>query len=147
MAITRFTPVRLSPWRERADLSNPFGWLFNETAGHGSWIPAVNVEESADELVFRIEVPGVARDAVSVEVKDDVLTIRGEKKEEREEKDEGLEYHVWERRFGSFQRTFKLPSTVSAEDVGADYRDGVLSIRVPKRPEAKARQIEIAAAE
>ena len=147
MAITRFTPIRLSPWRELGDFSTSFGRLFNEAAERGSWTPAVSVEESADELLFSIEVPGVARDAISVEVKNDVLTVRGEKKEEREEKDEGLKYHVWERHFGSFQRTFKLPSTVSVDDVGADYQDGVLSIRVPKLPEAKARQIEVTAAE
>lgn len=143
MAITRYQPLRLSPWRELGDLSNRLGWFFGEGPGETAWVPAVNVEEGADDLLFRVEVPGVSRDAITVEVKDGLLTVRGEKTEEREEGSEERRYHVWERRFGSFQRTFRLPRTVNAENVEADYRDGVLSIRVPKLPEAKARQIEI----
>ncbi len=147
MALTRFTPIRVSPWREVGDLSHSIGRLFGETALAGAWTPAVSVEESADELLFTIEVPGVAREAISVEVKNDVLTIRGEKAEEREGESDDLTHHVLERRFGSFQRTFKLPRTVSVDDVHADYKDGLLSIRVPKLPEAKSRPIEISTAD
>ncbi len=147
MALTRFTPIRVSPWREVGDLSHSLGRLFGEAALGGAWTPAVSVEESTDELVFSVEVPGVAREAISVEVKNDVLTIRGEKTEEREETPEDLRHHVVERRFGSFQRTFKLPRTVSVDDVHADYKDGLLSIRVPKLPEAKSRPIEISPAD
>lgn len=147
MALTRFTPIRLSPWREVGDLSHSIGRLFGETALAGSWTPAVSVEETADELLFSIEVPGVSREAISVEVRNDVLTIRGEKTEEREEKSEDLTHHVLERRFGSFQRTFKLPRTVSVDDVHADYKDGLLNIRIPKLPEAKSRSIEISTAD
>ncbi len=143
MALTRFTPIRMSPWREVGDLSHSIGRLFGETALGGAWTPAVSVAESADELLFTIEVPGITSEAISVEVKNDVLTIRGEKTEERAEEPDDVRHHVLERRFGSFQRTFKLPRTVSVDDVNADYKDGLLSIRVPKLPEAKSRPIEI----
>lgn len=147
MALTRFTPIRVSPWREVGDLSHTIGRLFGETTLGGAWTPAVSVEESADELLFTIEVPGIASEAISVEVKNDVLTIRGEKTEGREEESDDVEHHVLERRFGSFQRTFKLPRTVSVDDVHAEYKDGLLSIRVPKLPEAKSRPIEISTAD
>ena len=147
MALTRFTPVRVSPWREVGDLSHSIGRLFGETVVGGVWTPPVSVEENADQLIFTIEVPGVGKDAISVEVKDEVLTIRGAKREEREEGSEDAKYHVWERHSGSFQRTFKLPRTVSVEDLRADYEDGLLIVRVPKLAEAKARQIEISTAD
>jgi len=143
MALTRFTPVRVSPWRDVGDLSHSIGRLFGETVVGGVWTPPVSVEENADQLVFTIEVPGVAKDAISVEVKNETLTISGAKKEEREEGSEGSKYHVWERHSGSFQRTFKLPRTVNVDDVHADYRDGLLIVRVQKLAEAKPRQIEI----
>ncbi|GMR12328.1 MAG: Hsp20/alpha crystallin family protein [Gemmatimonadota bacterium] len=147
MATTRLAPIRLSPWHDVGDLSHSIDRLFGEPALGGAWAPAVSVEESADELVFTVEVPGVAKEALSVDVTNDVLTIRGEKTEEREEKSDDYKHHVVERRFGSFQRTFRLPRTVSVDDVHADYKDGLLSVRAPKLPEAKSRPIEIAAAD
>ena len=149
MAITRFT--YRSPWHELDQLTNRLSQLFADdmpaSANGGSWMPAVNIEESGDELVLSAEVPGMTRDDIDVEVENNILTIRGEKSEERREGDEGKRYHLWERRYGSFQRSFTLPRTVRAEDIAAEYRDGVLTVRMPKAPEAKSRKIQIGAGE
>jgi HSP20 family protein len=112
-------------------------------AGSGSWMPAINVEESGDELVVTAEVPGMNPNEIDVEIENNILTIRGEKSEEHREGDDKKRYHVWERRYGSFERSFTLPRSVSTEAVEADYRDGVLRIRLPKAAEAKSRKIQI----
>ncbi len=145
MAITRFT--YRNPWRELDHLTSRLGQLFNEDmptpANGGNWLPAVNVEESGDELVLTAEVPGMNRDDIELELENNVLSIRGEKSEERKEGEEGKRYHLWERRHGSFQRSFTLPRSVRPEDIAAEYRDGILTVRMPKAAEAKTRKIEI----
>jgi len=80
---------------------------------------------------------------MSTSVENNILTIRGEKREAREEGDEGHRYHVWERRYGSFQRAFTLPSSIQADAIRAEFDRGVLTVRMPKAPEAKGRTIEI----
>jgi HSP20 family protein len=148
MAITRFT--YRAPWSELDQLTSRLGHFFNDEmagAGNGSWVPAVNVEENQDELLLTAEIPGMSREQIQIEVENHVLTIRGEKAIERSEDGEGTKYHVWERRHGSFARSFTLPRTVRSEDIAADYRDGVLTIRMPKAPEAKSRKIEIGVGE
>ena len=149
MAITRYT--YRTPWQELDQLTRGLGQLFgNEmpaSANGGTWMPAVNVEESGDELVLTAEVPGMTREDIEIEVENNILTIRGERSEERREGDEEKRYHVWERRHGSFQRSFTLPRTVRADDIQADYKDGILTIRMPKAPEAKSRKVQISAGE
>lgn len=108
------------------------------------WAPVVELTESEDELVLTAELPGMTREDVEVELVEDVLTIRGEKKEEREEKKP--QYHLWERSYGKFQRSFTLPRPVDAAKITAQVKNGVLTIRVPKTAESKARRIEIAGA-
>lgn len=152
MAITRYTGRTISPWRELEDLSTRLGRFFDEESwprgsNGGNWLPAVNVEESGEELLLTAEMPGMSRDDIELELENGVLTIRGEKREEREEGSEERRYHVWERRYGTFQRSFTLPRTVRAEDINADFRDGVLHVRMPKSEEAKGRRIQIGSGE
>ena len=144
MAITRYS--YRSPWQELDQLTSRLGQVFGTEwptpANGGSWFPAVNVEESGDELMLTAEVPGMTQDEIDIELENNILTIRGEKSDERTEGDD-KRYHVWERRSGSFQRSFTLPRTVRSEDIRAEYENGILTIRMPKAPEAKSRKIQI----
>lgn len=146
MAITRWT--YRNPWRELDTLSNRLGQMFDEggfptPSNGGNWMPAVNVEETADHLVLTAELPGMKREDVELEVENNILTIRGEKSEERQEGDENKRYHVWERSYGAFQRSFTLPRTVKADEIAAEFKDGILYVRMPKSSEAKSRRITI----
>ena len=144
MAITRFN--YRNPWQELDQLTRGLSHLFDDmpaSANGGTWVPAVNVEERTDELVLTAEVPGMSSKDIAIELENNILTIRGEKSEERQEGDEEKRYHVWERRHGSFQRSFTLPRTVRGDQISADYQDGILTIRMPKAPEAKSRKIQI----
>ena len=148
MAITRFTrrsPV-LSPWLELEDMSARLNRLFGEPgSGEASqrvlWSPAVNVAETKEELRLTAELPGMSIDDIEIEVENNVLSLRGVKKEEEEHEDR--RYHVWERSYGSFERSFTLPRTVKADEISAHFRDGILHVDMPKAPEAKGRRIAI----
>jgi HSP20 family protein len=147
MAITRYRDRNwLSPWTELDEMATRFNRAFGTSAfGEGdgaSWLPAVNVEETPGELILTAELPGLRKEDVEIEIENNVLTIRGRKEETREEKSE-RRYHVWERRTGSFQRSFSLPRSVAGDQVAASFENGVLSVRMPKAPEAKGRKIEI----
>ena len=145
MAITRYS--YRSPWQEldnlTSRLSQVFGSDMPSPANGGSWLPAVNVEETGDGLVLTAEVPGMTADDIDIELENNILTIRGEKSYEHAEGEDDKRYHVWERRYGSFQRSFTLPRTVRPEEIKAEYKDGILTIRMPKAPEAKSRKIQI----
>lgn len=145
MAITRYS--YRNPWQELDQLTSRLGQVFGggepASANGGSWMPAVNVEESGDQLVLTAEVPGMTRDDIEIEPENNILTIRCEKALEAEHGDDERRYHVWERRYGSFQRSFTLPRTVRADDINAEHRDGILTVRMPKAPEAKSRRIAI----
>src|SRR5688500_17865229 len=147
MAITRYS--YRSPWHEldqlTSRLSQAFGNEMPTPAKGGSWLPAVNVEETGDELVLTAEVPGMTAEDIDIELENNILTIRGEKSFERTEGEDDKRYHVWERRYGSFQRSFTLPRTVRGDDIEADYHNGILTIRMPKSPEAKSRRIQVGA--
>jgi len=150
MAIVRHPTRTLtySPWRELDEVTNRMARLFDGAGvrsynGSTLWAPQVNVAETADELVFTAELPGMTQDQVSIELEQNVLTISGEKTEERTEGDEERKYHLWERTCGSFRRAFTLPRPVNADDAAARFENGVLEIRLPKAPEAKSRRIEI----
>ena len=106
-----------------------------------SWEPAVDIYEADDSIVVKAEVPGVERDQVGVEVKDGILTLRGERKFEREVKEEN--YHRIERSYGSFQRSFTLPSSVDPEKVRATLRNGVLEVTLQKKELARPKQVKI----
>jgi HSP20 family protein len=145
MAITRYS--YRSPWQELDSLTSRLSQVFgNERpapTNGGSWLPAVNVEETREELVLTAEVPGMTPDDIDIELENNILTVSGEKSFERTEGDDEKRYHVWERRYGSFQRSFTLPRTVRPEDIKAEHKDGILTIRMPKSPEAKGRKIQI----
>jgi HSP20 family protein len=150
MAITKYTlrNPNLSTWRDLEEVSNRLTRFFGEgpfatDTRAGAWTPAVGVTETKDELVLTAELPGMSEDDITIELENNVLTISGEKNEERTEGDEERRYHVWERSYGSFQRSFTLPRTVKADAISAHFDQGVLTVTLPKAPEAKGRKIEI----
>lgn len=125
------------------DVSDRLNSLFSaptqgEAATRSVWTPAVNVEETQEELLLSAEIPGMGIEDVEIELENNVLSLRGQKKEEREEK-EDRKYHLWERCYGSFERSFTLPRTVKTDEISAHFKDGILHIQMPKAPEAKSR--------
>lgn len=150
MAVTRYSFRNPSTWRELEEVSNRLARVFDDPAAaltgsrdNGAWMPAVNVTETKDELMLTAELPGMNEENVSVDLENNVLTISGEKSETRTEGDEDFRYHVWERRFGSFQRSFTLPRSVKGDEIRATFDNGILTIHMPKVPEAKGRKITI----
>lgn len=105
------------------------------------WGPRIDLAESENEITVKAELPGVEAGEVNVEVVGSMLTIRGEKKQEKEEKRGG--YHYVERQYGSFNRSIQLPTTVDQDQVAATFKNGVLTITMPKRPDAKAKRITV----
>ncbi len=110
-----------------------------------AWMPPVDVRETEDAILVDVELPGMTVEEVDVRVENGVLTVSGEKKSEIEEGKEGTNYHLVERRYGRFERSFTLPRTVDAEKVDAQFNNGVLSITLPKAETAKPRRIQIRA--
>jgi HSP20 family protein len=115
------------------------------SGGNGTqrWVPAMDLTETAGEYVLRADLPGMRRDQVEIEVKDDVLTISGERRSEHENQGEG--FHRIERSFGRFSRSLDLPKGVEAGAVKADFADGVLEVRIPKPEQALPTKVEIGA--
>ena len=116
----------------------PFGAFINT-----DWVPPVNVAETADSILVTAELPGVSPEDVDIQVEEHVLTIRGEKQEEREEREAERHMHISERIMGSFSRAFTLPRKADVEGITADFGDGLLKVSVPKAPETRARRIEV----
>ena len=112
--------------------------LFRESLG---FVPAVEVSESDGSILVTAELPGLKREDVEIELENNVLTLRGEKKEERE--DSAKDMYVYERSYGSFQRCFTLPTAVKEEEVKAEFTDGVLKITLPKTEQVKGKKISI----
>ena len=106
-----------------------------------TWSPAVDILEQKDQYTVKVELPGVSKDDVKITMEDNVLTIRGEKKEEKETK-EGSHHRI-ERSYGAFQRSFALPTTVKTDKIEASFKDGVLNVELPKSEEAKPKQIDV----
>src|SRR5947209_9221990 len=148
MAITRF-----DPFRELYGLQNQLNRLFQDNYGAqpsgqndeflatSSFVPPVDVYEDEHSVFIRAEVPGIDPNDLDVRVENNLLTLRGERKWNKEEKEEN--FHRVERRYGSFARSFTLPNTVNTEDVNASYNNGVLEIKLAKRAEAKPKQIKV----
>jgi HSP20 family protein len=139
--------VRYPAWRELDEVTNRLARMFDDASvqrvNGRAFSPAVSVSETADALVITAELPGLTEKDVTIEIENDVLSISGEKTEERTEGDEERSYHVWERSYGSFRRSFALPRTVAGGEATARFDNGVLEVRLPKKPEAKGRKIEI----
>jgi HSP20 family protein len=123
--------------------------LFQETSGSGetsltntgAFIPSVDVYEDEQGLRLKLEVPGIDEKDLDVRIENNVLTVRGERKFEKEEKEEN--FHRIERRYGSFARSFTLPNTIDSEKVAAEYKNGVLTLQLGKKAEAKPKQIKV----
>lgn len=134
-----------NPFAEIERIRREFDRLFEELMpreeGERLFAPAVDVYETDQELVVKAELPGVKKENVEVSIRDNALHIRGEKKEEKEEKTET--YHRVERVYGKFERVIPLPVDVKVEAAKAEFKDGLLEIRIPKAEESKERKIEI----
>jgi HSP20 family protein len=148
MALVRWS----DPFREFAQLQDRINRAFSDAYGRtgadeglmssGAWVPPVDIYQNGDnEVVLKAELPEMSRDAIDVTVENGTLTIKGEKKFASDVKEES--FHRIERRYGTFTRSFTLPQTIDAGRVSADYRDGVLTVRLPMREEAKPRQIKV----
>jgi HSP20 family protein len=132
--------------------ANPFDQIFNDvfgpTGGRGNGstslmrAPETDVVETEREIRVVTEMPGLRRENIEIDVENNVLTIRGEKREERTEGEQGR-WHLAERRYGTFSRSFVLPRDVDAENIQASFQDGVLTVSVPKSEKARRRRIEI----
>lgn len=146
------TMVRFEPFRELAQMQERINRIFGDTYARrydddvmqrGEWVPAVDIFENGNqEIVLRAELPGVAKEAIDLRVENNTLTLKGERTREASVKDE--QYHRIERSYGTFSRSFSLPSRIDTEKVRADFSDGILSITLPVKDEAKPRQISVA---
>lgn len=147
------TPMFAGVAREMDEMQNRMRRLFDEgfpmnlTPGEPvGWLPVVEIVENANELVLTAELPGMNHENVEVLFEDDVLILRGEKKEEVREEADDRRYHLWERTYGSFRRAFTLPRTIDPTKIVAEFKDGVLTVKMPKTPQAKAKGHKIAIA-
>lgn len=145
--------VKWDPFRDLVSIQERMNRLFDETFGktfrgegeelaRGIWSPAVDIYETDEHIVMKAELPGIDKKDVSIEVKDNMLVLKGERRFEKEIKEEN--YHRMERAYGSFQRSFTLPNIVEKDKVSAKYKDGILEITLPKIKEAKPKQIKVA---
>lgn len=148
--ITRGTNV-WDPIPELNELQNRFNTLFGRTAlrpgngeealGLADWAPAVDISEDDKEFVIKAELPGLKREEVKVTIEEGVLSITGERKSEKEEKNK--KFHRVERSYGSFLRSFTLPDGADATKVNAEFSDGMLNVRLAKTPKAQPKTIEV----
>ena len=146
------TLVRWDPFREFTQMQDRLNRVFTDAYGRsgsdegfltsGAWVPPVDIYQNGDtELVLKAELPDMVREDIDVTVDNGTLTIKGEKKFAGEPKEE--QFHRIERRYGAFSRSFTLPQTVDATKVSAEYKNGVLTVRLPVREEAKPRSIKV----
>ena len=142
--------TRWEPFREVATLQDRMNRLFRETYNQSNqdesltstnFAPAVDVYEDEHNVTLKVEVPGIDEKDIDIRLENNLLTVHGERKIEKEEKEEN--YRRVERHYGSFTRTFTLPPTVDAERVSANYDKGVLKVTLPKKAEAKPKQIKV----
>jgi HSP20 family protein len=145
MAITRWRP-----FRDLLSIQDEMNRLFDDFFGHPftrhewteeAWSPCVDMSETKDNIIINAEIPGMNKEDVKVSVQDNVLTLSGERKQEKEEKN--ANYHRIERSYGSFSRSFTLPTPVQSDKVKAIYKNGMLRITLPKTEEVKPKEIPI----
>ncbi len=138
------------PFREVSRLRREMDRLWEDFFGPGrralqplaeAWMPAIDVSESGDKVTIKAEVPGMESKDIEISMVGDILTIKGEKKAEIEEK--GESYHIVERSYGSFIRSIRMPAPVDPDKIEANYKNGVLTVTCPKREEVKPKAIEI----
>ncbi len=148
MSMTRWEPFRgLNTLQEQVNrlFEDSFARSRSTQAELASWAPAVDIYETENEVVVKADLPDVQEKDIDVRVENSTLTIRGERKFNNEVHEEN--YLRVERAYGTFTRSFSLPNTVNAEAIHAEYRNGVLSVRMPKREETKPKQIKISVSE
>ena len=141
--------TRWDPFREFSTLQDRMNRLFHDSLGDGreealtttAFAPAVDIYEDEHNVTLKIEVPGIDENDIDVRIENNTLTVHGERKFEKDEKEEN--YRRVERQYGSFTRTFTLPSTVETENISANYDKGVLKIKLAKKAEAKPKQIKV----
>lgn len=141
----------LMPWTGMANMKSEMDRLFdrfselrwNELPALGDWAPSMDVSETKESLVCRVEVPGMEQKDIQISLQENLLTIKGEKKQEKEEKDE--HYHRIERSYGAFTRSLRLPVAVDPGKVTATVKSGVLTVTLPKTPAAKGTTIPVKA--
>ena len=141
MTLTRWTP-----WQELESVNRQLSRLLDDSnstmdTGGGHWAPSVDIRETDDALLVQAELPGIDKKDVKLEVREGVMTLSGERRYEKDVEEENV--HRIERSYGSFTRSFSLPANIDSEHVQADMKDGVLSVRLPKRESAKPKAIEI----
>ena len=145
-------PFELTPWRpfrELTTLRDEMDKMWNRFLGEwpsmepykGEWMPSLDVSETKDNIVVKAEVPGMNGKDIDISFANGVLTIKGERKQEKEEKDEN--YHRVERIYGAFSRSTRLPKDVQSDKIKASCKDGVLKITLPKSEEAKKKEVKI----
>jgi HSP20 family protein len=147
---TTVNVIRFNPFAEVSGLRDQINRLFDDVAqprgegaqpaGNRMWAPLVDVSENENEMIVRLDLPGVDRDSVDVQLTGDTLVIRGERRFERRE---GEGYIHLERPFGTFQRSFNLAVPVQSDKVSASYKDGVLTVSLPKQEVVKPRKIQV----
>ncbi len=143
--------VRWDPFQDLAALQDRMNRIFEQTLSRfrgdregliaGAWAPAVDIYETPDSVVLKAELPGLSTNDIDIQVRDNVLTLKGERRLEKEVKEEN--YLRVERAYGSFQRAFTLPAAIQADKIRAVFKDGVLEVNIPKAEEAKPKQIKI----
>lgn len=141
--------IRWDPYRELGSFADRFNRAFGSLSGRereeetlGAWMPPVDITEDKDRILLTAELPGFKEDQVDIQMEGNVLTIRGERKFEEEK--EGRNFHRVERSYGHFVRSFTLPNNVDRENIRAKFNNGLLEIEMPKREDARPRQIKIA---
>ncbi len=146
--------TRWDPFRDLANLQNRMNRLFEESVavpgrseelGFGSFLPPVDVYEDEHAISLKMDVPGIDQKDIDIRVENNILTVHGERKLEKEEKKEN--FQRVERQYGSFTRSFTLPNSVDTDNVSAEYSNGLLKIRLAKRAEAKPKQIKVSIGE
>jgi HSP20 family protein len=149
MTLTRFVPFR-SPLADMSVLQNRLNSVFSdfnwpegekESLAMGSFVPPVDVYEDANHVMLKLEVPGIKQDDLDVRVENQTLTVKGERKFEKNEKEEN--FQRIERRYGSFTRSFTLPETIDTASVKANYEHGLLTISLAKKEAAKPKQVKV----
>ena len=145
MALVRWkNRGELSPFSALRDLEDQFGRLLDEFVDGGAarpWSPAIDLTETDDSYTLEADLPGLNKDDIELVVVDNLVTIKGERKQEREARREG--YHRFERQYGSFTRSFEIPGGFKGDGVSASFENGVLRVTLPKREEMKPKQIEV----
>ncbi len=147
MAIIRWRPMRdfMTVQDEMNRMFDRFlsreGWEDDESLSKANWYPSVDVSENKDEFVITAELPGMKKDDVQITFANNVLKIEGERNKEEEKQD--TNYHRVERSYGKFVRSFQVPSQIQGDKIGADFKNGILTIHLPKAEAAKPKEVEI----